>query len=158
MLNKQKNALLIGVLFSSIIACGSQPAQKAYTVPANFQSQQCYVSQGESYFWLEQEDEWLALPTAIRQQLNHADINWLEENILIVSAGQKPTVGFGIELSNWLMEQDHWQVTKIDHRPAIDSLQAQMLTSPCTLVKIPKLIRSFTLKGEQGQVLGNWPY
>ncbi len=140
------------------MACGSQPARVAYAVPASFQSQQCYVSQGESYIWLEQEDEWLALPSATQQQLQHAKINWLEDNVLIVSSGQKPSAGYGIELTSWLMEQNHWQVTRVTQQPAVGSMQAQMLTSPCMLVKIPKSIRSFSLKDEQGQALGYWPY
>jgi len=154
----KNNYILAATMSLSLIACGSQPPQVTYAVPVSFQSQQCYVSQGESYIWLEQEDEWLALPRATQQQLQHAQINWLEDNVLIVSSGQQPSAGYGIELTNWLMEQNHWQVTRVTQQPTTGSMQAQMLTSPCMLVKIPKSIRSFSLKDEQGQALGYWPY
>jgi hypothetical protein len=150
--------LLLLMTSMSLLACGSQPAQIIYKVPVSIVSQLCYVSQSETYIWLEQEDEWLSLPEQTRQQLEQAEVNWLEENVLIVSQGQKPSAGYGIELTNWLLEQNHWQVTRIAHQPAGDSMQAQMMTSPCLLVKIPKSIKSFTLNGGQGQTLGRWPY
>ncbi len=146
------------VLTVFMTSCGSQPASEGYAVPKSFHSQQCYLTQGESYIWLEQEDEWLALPAAIRQQMKSTAINWLAENVFIVSMGQKPSAGYGIKLSNWLLEQHHWQVTRITHDPEPGSLQAMMISSPCVLVKIPKTIKSFSLKNEQDQVLGRWPY
>jgi hypothetical protein len=159
----RKKRALVSLLFlltatTGLFGCGSQPAQIIHTVPVSILSQQCYVSQSETYIWLEQEDEWLGLPEQTRQQFDQADVNWLEENILIVSYGQKPSAGYSIQLSNWLLEQNHWQVTRIVHQPAGDSMQAQMMTSPCLLVKIPKSIKSFTLNSEQGQTLGRWPY
>jgi hypothetical protein len=152
-----KVVLVLTVPFS-VIACGSQPAQDVYSVPKGIHSQHCYITQSQSQIWLEQEDEWLALPPKARQQFEQVEVNWLEENFLIVSSGQRSSAGYGIALSNWLLEQDHWQVTRITHQPPAGSMQAQMITSPCLLVKIPKSIKSFTLKDEQGQTLGRWPY
>jgi hypothetical protein len=142
----------------TLLACGSQPAQVVYDVPIGFQSQQCFITQTESYIWLEQEDEWLELPVQARQQFETVEVNWLAENILIVSLGQKPSAGYGIELNNWLLEQDHWQVMRTTQKPMAGRMQAQMITSPCLMVKVPKSIKSFTLNDKQGQVLGRWPY
>ena len=150
--------LLTVIIALSLVGCGSQPAAARYSVPKSFHSQQCYLTQSESYIWLEQEDEWLNLPVAARQQMNQVAINWLEESVLIVSLGQKPSAGYGLELTNWLLEQNHWQVTRISHSPSQGSMQAMMMSSPCVLVKIPKAIKSFSLKSEQGQALGRWPY
>lgn len=161
LISKKREATKVLLLLTTsmiLFACGSQPAQIIHKVPVSTLSQQCYVSQSETYIWLEQEDEWLGLPEQTRQQFGQTEVNWLEENILIVSQGLKPSAGYGIELTNWLLEQDHWQVTRIAQQPATDSMQAQMMTSPCLLVKIPKSIKSFTLNGEQGQALGRWPY
>jgi hypothetical protein len=149
-------SLLTAPLF--VIACGSQPAQDVYSVPKEVHSQHCYITQSQSHIWLEQEDEWLALPPKARQQFEQVEVNWLKENILVVSSGQRSSAGYGIELSNWLLEHDHWQVTRIAHQPAAGTMQAQMIASPCLLVKIPKTIKSFELKSEQGQSLGRWPY
>jgi hypothetical protein len=148
------------VLFSllGLTACASQSEQLSFTVPQSFHSQQCFVSQGEAYIWLEQEEHWLELPASIRGQMSHAQVNWIEENVLLVSLGQKPSAGYGIELTNWLIEQDHWQVVRVSHQPAEGSMQAMMMTSPCVLVKIPKRVKSFSLLNEQGQALGRWPY
>lgn len=158
-INRAKVKLLLVLIPALILsACGSQPAQVLYSVPESFQSQHCYITQAESFIWLEQEDEWLELPQQAKQQFDQPSVNWLEENVLIVSSGQKPSAGYGVELSNWLLEQDHWQVTKVSHQPAADSMQAQMMTSPCILIKIPKTIKSFTLNGQQGKALGRWPY
>lgn len=146
-------ALLATYLLSG---CGSQPAYESYAIPQSYYSQQCNITQSDSYIWLEQEDEWLTLPESSREQLEQAQVNWLEENILIVSLGQKPSAGFDVQLTAWLMEQDHWQVVQKIYSPSADSLQAMMITSPCVLVKIPKTIKSFTLKNENGAALGRW--
>ena len=156
-----KHSLFISffiVLISLLSACGSQPAQMVYQVPKSTMSQQCFITQTDSQIWLEQEEEWNALPIAARQQLESAQVDFSEESILIISAGQKSSSGYRLELTNWLLEQDHWQVTRIAHQPPADSMQAQVITSPCLLVKIPKTIKSFTLNNEQGQMLGRWPY
>lgn len=141
-----------------ISACASQSETQLHSVPTSFHSQQCFVSQGETYIWLEQEDQWLELPAKVREQMSEAKVNWLDENALIVSLGQKPSAGYGVELSSWLLEQDHWQVVRRTHQPAAGSMQAMMMTSPCVLVKLPKGVKSFTLLDEQGQALGHWPY
>lgn len=155
---KARSFLSIIVSAVLLTACGSQPAIEQFNVPKSSHSQQCYLSQAESYFWLEQEDEWLTLPESFRQQFEQDEINWLAENIFIVSMGQKPSAGYGLQLSGWLLEQDHWQVTRMLHVPAAGTMQAMMMSSPCVMVKIPKAIKSFNLLGEKGQVLGRWPY
>lgn len=146
------------MLTSLISACGSQPAQKVYQVPKSFASQQCFITQSESQIWLEQEEEWNELPEAAKQQFESAQIDFAKESVLIVSMGQKSSSGYHLELTNWLLEQDHWQVTRMAHQPPADAMLAQVITSPCLLVKIPKSIKSFTLNSEQGQTLGRWPY
>ena len=146
------------VLASLLSACGSQPAQMVYQIPKSTTSQQCFITQSESYIWLEQEEQWNELPQAARQQFESAKIDFSKESILIISAGQKTSAGYGLELTNWLLEQDHCQVTRVARQPPADSMQAQVITSPCLLVKIPKSIKSFTLNSEQGQMLGRWPY
>lgn len=145
---------LITAFFVS--SCGSQPVEESYPVPESFYSQQCYLTQGEGYIWLEQEEEWLALPENSRQQFEQARINWLEDNVMIVGFGQKPSAGFEVKLTHWLMEPSHWQVVRQLNTPNKGRMQAAMITSPCVLVKIPKTIKTFTLKNEQGAVLGRW--
>lgn len=146
------------VLTSLISACGSQPAQMVYQVPKSTVSQQCFITQSDSQIWLEQEEEWNALPIGAKQQLKSAQVDFTKDNVLIISAGQKSSAGYRLELTNWLLEQDHWQVTRIAHQPPADSMQAQVITSSCLLVKVPKTIKSFTLNNEQGEMLGRWPY
>ena len=142
----------------ALVGCGSQPAQSSYSVPQRAYSQQCNITQSESYIWLEQEDEWLGLPEQARQQFEQEQIDWLKENVLIVSLGQKTTAGYNIELSQWLLEQDYWQVTRITSTPQAGKLNAMVMTSPCVMVKIPKSIKSFSLINPEGRVLGRWPY
>jgi hypothetical protein len=155
---KYSRMLWLLMISITLLACGSQPAQVVYVVPVGIQSQQCFISQTESYIWLEQEDEWLKLPVQAREQFEAEKVNWLEENVLIASLGQKPSAGYGIELNNWLLEQDHWQVMRKTQKPTAGRMQAQIITSPCIMVKIPKSIKSFTLNNQQGQALGRWPY
>lgn len=143
---------------SLLSACGSQPAQKVYQVPSSLKSQQCFLTQSESQIWLEKKEEWEALPVAARQQFEPAEVDFNQYNVLIISAGQKATAGYDLELTHWLLEQDHWQVTRIVRQPPEGAMLAQVITSPCLLVKIPKAIKTFALNDENGQVLGRWPY
>lgn len=156
-----KHLILIAssaLVISLLSACGSQPAQKVYQVPKSMASQQCFITSSESQIWLDQKEEWEALPIAARQQFESADLDFTQHSILIISAGQKSSAGYGLELTHWLLEQDHWRVTRIARQPPEGIMQAQVITSPCLLVKIPKTIKSFTLNSEEGQVLGRWPY
>ncbi len=106
------------VLASLLSACGSQPAQMVYQIPKSNASQQCFITQSESYIWLEQEEQWNELPEAAKQQFESAKIDFSKESILIISAGQKTSAGYGLELTNWLLEQDHWQVTRVARQPS----------------------------------------
>lgn len=158
---KVKNSVLLtcSILLTGLLsACGSQPAQTVYQVPESSARQQCFITQTESQLWFDQAEEWNALPIRVREQFESVDIDFAADSILIVSAGQKPSAGYSLKLTNWLLEQNHWQVARIISPPLANSLQAQLITSPCVLVKIPKAIKSFTLTSEQGQVLGRWPY
>ena len=118
----------IMVVFTAffVASCSSQPNYESFAIPKSFHSQQCYITQGESYIWLEQEDEWLTLPEISQQQFEQAQINWLEENILIVSLGQKTTAGFDLKLTSWLMEQSHWQVERHIQMPKAGTMQARI--------------------------------
>lgn len=154
---------VITVIFSGIalfmlFGCGSQPAFHVHEIPQGTSSQQCYITQEQSYIWLEQESEWDELPNQARDQFKHTDIDWEKDNILIVSMGKKTSAGYGVRLTGWLLEPDHWEVTEIITAPRKGSMQAMMMTSPCVLVKIPKSVKSFRLNNEQGQALGRWSY
>lgn len=148
----------IASMVVAITACGSQPEFNIQTVPEKVMSQQCHITQSESFIWLEQESEWDELPEQARSQLGIQPINWATENTLIISEGNKPNAGYGLELTNWLLEENHWQVTRVQHKPAKGTMQAQMIVSPCIMVKIPKRVKSFTLLNEAGRSLGRWPY
>jgi hypothetical protein len=156
---KNVASVVSAIMITSLLsACGSQPAQVVYQVPNTLTNQQCFVTQSEEQIWFEGEDEWNELPKGVRHKLGAEEIDFTKNNVLIVSAGQKPTSGYALELTNWLLEQDYWQVTRLLHQPAANGMSAQVITSPCLMVKIPKSIKSFTLNDEQGQSLGHWPY
>lgn len=151
---------MLGYLVPSIFlfACGAQPAQVMQPLPKSYSSQQCYVSESELYIWLEEKSEWQQLPERTRNAFSHAAINWHKERILLLSEGQKPSAGYGLKVEGWLLEQNYWQATKRVRTPVPGSLQAQMITSPCLLLVLPKSVKSFTLKNSAGQELGRWPY
>lgn len=153
-----QTVIFYGIALFMVTGCGSHPAYHIYETPKSYSSQQCNITQKESYIWLEQESEWDELPNQAREQFEQADIDWVKENILIVSMGKKPSAGYGVRLSRWLLEPDHWQVVEILSTPREGSMQAMMMTSPCVLVKIPKSVKSFYLNNEEGQTLGRWSY
>lgn len=81
-------------------------------------------------------------------------VRFAESIVVLVELGRKPTAGYGISLAEPMVEVDggsaelrlHWQ------RPAPDAITAQVITSPCVLVRLPRGDYSrVVVRDQQGQ-------
>ncbi len=66
-------------------------------------------------------------------------IDFRKERVLLIEMGQQTTAGYGLALSD---EQAQLadaiaEITVTWMEPAVGSIQAQMVTSPCLIVKLP---------------------
>jgi len=79
-----------------------------------------------------------------------------EHRVFLVAQGQKPTLGYYHQVTNFLMEGDYWQAVVIDMKPEPGMIMAQVISSPCTLIAVPKTVKGFTLLDQQGTEIKRW--
>jgi hypothetical protein len=67
-------------------------------------------------------------------------VDFTREGVLLIRMGRKPTGGYGIELaSNKADISDHTAIITVRWvEPAKNAILAQMITSPCTMIKLAK--------------------
>ena len=150
---------LLFLSFTGLSSCTSAAPGVSVPAPEQYYSDQCYVSDQPADIWMQSAEEWATLPAKTREEFSQGStLDWSRNNILLISDGYRSTAGYGISLSNWLLEGAHWQVTRLNRAPAAGEVTAQVITSPCLLVVLPSQVRSLTVLNESGQELGRWPY
>jgi hypothetical protein len=67
-------------------------------------------------------------------------VDFMREGVLLVRMGRKPTGGYGIELASKQADlQDQAAIVTVHWiEPAKDAILAQMITSPCIMIKLAK--------------------
>lgn len=67
-------------------------------------------------------------------------VDFAQQRVVLVSRGRKPTPGYGIELDESTLQIDGERATLTLRlaQPDPDAVQAQMLTTPCALVVLPR--------------------
>lgn len=67
-------------------------------------------------------------------------VDWAREAVLLVGMGQRPTAGYGVELlSSAAPVKEGVAGVRVAFRsPAADALTAQVITSPCLFLALPR--------------------
>lgn len=144
---QQTGTLIMSAAFA-MTAC-STPQTGGETAPrieVIFQGNQCDApSQATSATWIEDPKELADL----YRQLNSSrfgatpelpDIDFSRNGVLLVQMGRKNTAGYALELARHelVVQKGISHVSLNWHEPRPDALVAQVLTSPCILLSIPK--------------------
>lgn len=68
-------------------------------------------------------------------------VDFENEAVLVLAMGQRPTAGYHVALAGkpLKIEKGIAVVPIVWEEPAPDSFQAQVLTSPCTMIKLPRM-------------------
>ena len=113
-------------IVKSSLQCGSLPRQQSVTwIPGRQQLEQALI--------LMQGALVPAQPPAV------PDIDLQRWNLLLISAGQKPSAGYYLTLDQpaFSIGKTNARLNVVLNRPAPDSMVASVITHPCILVKIP---------------------
>ncbi len=140
------------VLFPLIAACqpGTHRVQpdKQPAVETLYAGQQCGRSQAKpSVTWIDNAQQ---LKTSIKQiqrtlsggkPIPLSELDFQHEIVLLVEMGQRPTLGYQIALpesNNLRSTQSQLHLTLNWIQPPADAMVAQMISSPCLLLKLKR--------------------
>ncbi|MFZ1326295.1 MAG: protease complex subunit PrcB family protein [Candidatus Contendobacter sp.] len=104
---------------------------------------QCGAVRGPAVYWIAHEREWGEWHRRINNQwLNPPPppaVDFSTAGVILIAMGQQATVGYSLSLADDTADvRDGVLTVRVDWRePAFDSRQAQMLTNPCLLLKLP---------------------
>lgn len=103
---------------------------------------QCGVLDRPEVAWIASPDAWRRLygqVTSLRMNPPPAPaVDFSREGVVLVGMGQRPSAGYGLSLAGDVTVQDGVLAVRVDWRePAPGHLQAQVVTSPCLLLKVP---------------------
>jgi len=74
------------------------------------------------------------------------------DNVLAIGAGEKPTPGYSVVLTEQTRKGDHVSITYEISSPRQGAILPQMMTSPCSRVTLPEDWQRLTVKNnETGQ-------
>lgn len=139
-------ALLVGLL-SGLQSCAqSADPVLANTVPLSAKvlrnTAHCgdYVS-APAVIWIQQSEELKRLYAGFPgiQQHTPPSVDFANEGVLLIAMGQHPTAGYGLVLepNSVQLGDSTLKVTVAWQEPAPGYLQAQVITHPCLLLKLP---------------------
>lgn len=142
--------LLASVMGLSIAACANTETSmkedstlSAVQIYASSQCGKASASSGSAWVTskaaMQSHHDGMPKTTLGMSQPQMADVDFASEGVLIIHLGQQPSAGYGLSLGDTDVKvKDGQAVVSVTHtKPAAGTLQAQVLTSPCLMVKLP---------------------
>jgi hypothetical protein len=104
------------------------------------------LDQAAGAVWISDEKEFVSIKNRIKglkigdSAVSALDVDFGHNGVLLVRMGRKPTSGYGIELSSKQVDLQDQTAIVIVHwiEPGEGAILAQMITSPCTMIKMTK--------------------
>ena len=135
------------LILTAILGCEPLPDDVGLRITQVMQSEYCGAEQPAAYV-IEQESQWQSLQRGGERFLpdpstansnNHHYAELAEGKLLVVvAAGQKPSSGYRVVVDtyDWQRERDELTLKVTLESPAADTMQAAVLTSPCSVIAI----------------------
>ena len=135
------------LLLAAIVGCEPLPDDVGLRIMQVMQSEYCGAEQPAAYV-IEQESQWQSLqrggerflPDPSTDDSNSQHYAELAEGklLVVVAAGQKPSSGYRVivDTYDWQRERDELTLQVKLEPPAADTMQATVLTSPCSVIAI----------------------
>ena len=132
-----------------IIACqhmGSGDNYKNESVEVVYKSHQCNRSDIEpAAAWLDNEEALSLVYKRVRKhiigsgEMKAPQVDFSKDGLLLIEAGQRPTSGYELDIADEkILMSKGTAIVKIYRRePEGGSMLAQVITSPCIMIKLP---------------------
>ena len=137
----------------SAVVDGVLPAQILYASP------QCGSVERSAVIWIASLDDWrFHYGQVMSLRMNPPAppaVDFPGEGVLLIAMGQRPSAGYGLNLigDSVVMEDGMLTVRVAWREPPPGYRQAQMISNPCLLLKLPKANFSrFQVRDQDGQV------
>jgi len=147
--------IIKSLLLSSVLIASGCASNQAEPMNAEYQIKgfaHCNIVKSDAFELLEVDQ--LKEPNSPLKDMAQRLIE--QHRVFIVAQGQKPTLGYYHKITNFLMEGDYWQAVAINMKPDSGMIVAQAISSPCTLIAVPKTVKGFTLLDQQGAEIKRW--
>lgn len=107
-----------------------------------YRNSQCGGLDQPAVTWIASPEEWRRLyGLATNSRMNPPPapaVDFSREGVLLIAMGQRPSSGYGLSLAGDATVRDGVLTVPVDWRePPPGFLQAQVVTSPCLLLKVP---------------------
>jgi len=156
-------ALLLGGLLGSTQGC-AQPANPGagrtgpLTAEVLYSTNQCGLAASHATaVWIDNPQSLARIYQGfpVLPGITPPSVDFAQSGVLLIGMGQRPTAGYGLSLAEGSpqLKGDTLEV-RVDWRePSPGHLQAQVLTAPCLLLKIPAVpFRQVRIIDRTGQV------
>jgi hypothetical protein len=146
-LGAPRRAIARLLLLAAIAGCEPLPENVGLRIAQVMQSEYCGAEQPVAYV-IEQESQWQSLqrggerflpdPAADSSDKQHYSELAEAGLLVVVAAGQRPSSGYrvAVDTYDWQRQLDELTLQVTLESPAADSLQATVLTSPCSVIAI----------------------
>jgi len=132
-------ALLIGGMLLGCQAVGGEKPLRSLPVISLQSLSQCGVSD-PGLGWVRQLSELSVLPETLRLPVDRLTLDFTQHSLLVVYLGAQPNTGYRLQRlaseAPLLVGRLQVEVERITPKPGM--MYAQMITSPCLLLEIPK--------------------
>jgi hypothetical protein len=143
-----RSSVLAGMLVLPCLAgCNTQPVSTSLSVSQLAGSAYCsHADTSSKAIWIDNNAEWIAISKTLNKHRLGApapayeEIDFINYGVLAIFIGQKPTAGYSVALDNSEISLNNKiaELRLIITEPSRDHFTAQVITSPCILVKMPK--------------------
>lgn len=157
--------ILCILIFSGIACSGAANKGGLFYIDAEvvYRSTQCNGPEnGPSAEWILNDKDLSLVYGRLRRHIigpsvsAPPDVDFFSNLILLVDMGRVPTSGYGIDLADSTVKiTGRTAEIKLSWKePAPESIQTQVITSPCILIKLPKAgYDAVTLTDQKGRIL-----
>ena len=155
--------LLLGGLLGGVQGC-AQPANPGagrtgpLTAEVLYSTNQCGLAASHpTAVWIDNPQSLAQIYQGfpVLPQIQPPPVDFAQSGVLLIGMGQRPTAGYGLGLveGSPQLKGDTLEVKVNWWEPSPGRLQAQVLTTPCLLVKIPAVpFQRVTIIDQTGQV------
>ncbi|MDS4022641.1 MAG: protease complex subunit PrcB family protein [Candidatus Competibacter sp.] len=109
-----------------------------------YRNSQCGGLDQPAVTWIASPEEWRRLyGLAMNSRMNPPPapaVDFSREGVLVIAMGQRPSSGYGLSLAGDATVRDGVLTVPVDWRePPPGTRQAQVITNPCLLLKVPAM-------------------